>query len=146
MSTNYFVLMGLITVSIIVTGLSNNGLNLEGYKSDLRISDSIPVIKKSQKTEDRIIAKIFTLQEVKIENKYIDSLSGHKSGISIMIIKRPDAKCKYFWVQAGLNNNVRYEPYYNFYVYKSHLEVKFFDPMSNEILSLEQWRGRLKIK
>ena|SRR5689334_1633587 len=95
--------------------------------------------------ENKIIRKILSIPEVKEKNKFIDSLSKHKHGISVIVLKRPIKATDYYWVQAGYNNEIRFEPYYNFYVYGPEMVIKFFDPMTNEVYSLREWRRKGKI-
>lgn len=91
-------------------------------------------------TEEKAIAKIFSLPEVQTRNKYIDSVTNHKHGITIIVRKKPLHKQDYYWIQAGNNNEIRFEPIYNFYVYLPDLRVAYLDLLSNEAISLENWR------
>ena len=95
--------------------------------------------------EKKIISKIFSLPEVKEKNKYIDSLSHHKSSVSIIITRKPDNKNKNYWIQAGYNNQLRFEPYYNFIVNLKDLSVLFYDTLEDRRYTLKEWRKRSKI-
>jgi len=106
----------------------------------------ITAIKKCLKSEsfasrqlsedDKVINKILSIREVKQQSRYIDTISGHKHGIFVVILKRPKNSADYYWVQAGYNNEMRFEPYFNFYVYCPKMTVKFLDPISNKVYSL----------
>jgi hypothetical protein len=114
----------------------------------LERKDSVPQTTATQKgnakLEQKIINDVFSLPEVRKKNKYIDSLTKHKKGITIIIAKKPDKIHNYYWVQAGYNSELRFEPYYNFYVYQPNRVIKYYDPMSDKILTLKEWRGKLK--
>jgi hypothetical protein len=95
---------------------------------------------KNSSVENAILDKIHNLPEVKAKQHFIDSLTNHKSGISMIILKTPSNSKPYYWIQVGYDNSIRFEPYYNFYVYRKGLVINFFDPMTNRILNLEEWR------
>jgi hypothetical protein len=91
--------------------------------------------------ENKILNKIFNLPEVQAKQKFIDSLTNHKSGVSAIIFKTPTQDSPYYWVQVGYNNSFRFEPYYNFYVYpQKGLEIKFLNTLNDSTMSLKEWR------
>jgi hypothetical protein len=97
------------------------------------------------KIEEEIDDKIYALPEVKEKGRFIDSLTHHKRGVSIMIVDKPSAKRPYYWVKVGYDSDLRFETYYNFYVYKKGLVVKFLDTTEeDEIIGLQEWRKRRK--
>ena len=141
MNTLRFVLVGHFVLAAILWR-SNINFGVKHYSPPL--IDTMPVSRNNRMKEDVILAKIFALSEVRAKNRYIDSLTHHKKGVSLLVTARPYAKHPYFWVKVGFNNNIRFETYYNFYINESNLEVNYFDPMNNEILSLQQWRRKAK--
>jgi hypothetical protein len=96
----------------------------------------------SDRVEDKAISKILALPEIKTKNRFIDSSTNHQRGIAIMVINKPANNKDYFWIQAGNNTPLRFEPIYNFYVYLPNLEVKYFDPVNNQVISLQNWRKK----
>ncbi len=149
---SFFNITLLITFLLARNGLPSNKQSLSfdrmANRNILKLFDTNNVQneKSDSLVEKKIIKKVFSIWEVRQKNKYVDSLTHHKSGISIIINKKPDEKNKYYWVQAGYNSNFRFEPYYNFYVYPPNLIVKFYDPMTDEILTLKEWRNKEKHK
>lgn len=113
--------------SIVHNALNSKDRSKKVYKKDLSIEDSI-------------LDEIYSFPEVTAKEIFIDSLTNHKNGISMIILKRPSEKEPYYWVQVGYDNAIRFEAYFNFYVYTKGLEIRFFDPIRNKILSLKEWR------
>jgi hypothetical protein len=118
----------------------------DSFKSDSNSSlqQNDPVI-VDDKLRDKIIDKIANLAEVQEKSIYIDSLTKGKNGISVIILSSPSKTDPYYWVQAGYNSSVRFEPYFNFYVYPPNLEIKYLD-VNNEdkLVSLKEWRRMRK--
>src|SRR5258708_22258497 len=52
----------------------------------------------TNKLEDKVVQKIFSLPEIKAKNRFVDSLTNHKSGISVIISGRPNKEHKYYWI------------------------------------------------
>jgi hypothetical protein len=92
--------------------------------------------------EEVVLEKVYKIPEVKKKDHFIDSLTNHKHGISMIILERPNENKLYYVVQVGYNNEIRFEPYYTFYVYKKNFTVKFYDPIPGEIITLKEWRKR----
>lgn len=91
--------------------------------------------------ENEIMDKIYHLPEVQESQRLIDSLTNHKSGVSMIIFKTPTQDSPYYWIQVGYNGTLRFEPYYNFYVYpQKGNEIKFLNTMTDSIMSLKDWR------
>ena len=118
------------------SGLSTKVLSANN-KMKIAVGDDTTV-------EDRVIDRVYNLPEVRAKDSFIDSITKHKNGISLIIFKYPTKINPYYWVQAGYDNKLRFEPYYNFYVYKENLEVKFYDTITGDILTLEQWRNKIR--
>lgn len=90
--------------------------------------------------------KIISLEEVNVKAKFIDSLSNHKSGISFISDSLNIDGINYYEIKAGYNSKIRFENYYTFYIEKGNCEnIKIFEPIEGEIISLLQWR-KLKNK
>jgi len=104
--------------------------------------DSLPQTnqKNSSESEAEIAVKILSIKEVKAKDRYIDSISHHKNSISLIFMGRPDEDHKYYWIQAGYNSQVRFEPYYNFYVNRYDLSVFVYDSVKERTYTLKEWQ------
>jgi hypothetical protein len=67
--------------------------------------------------ENKVLAKLFSLPEVKLSGRFIDSLTRHRQGIAMRIVQHPDKSNEYYIIDAGYDNDLRFENYYNFYVW-----------------------------
>lgn len=97
--------------------------------------------------EDKILDAIRKLPEVIEREKYLDSLTNHKGHISVMVVSKPSKSQPYYWVKVGYDNELRFETYYNFYVYnagKGNLEIKYYDVVSGKAITLKEWRKSRK--
>jgi|ERR1700694_250681 len=92
--------------------------------------------------EDKVLDAIRKLPEVIVREKYLDSLTNHKGRISVMVVSKPQKTQSYYWVKVGYDNELRFETYYNFYVYSvaGNLEIKYYDVISGKPISLKEWR------
>lgn len=109
--------------------------------SNNKLKDTTIGVVEDTILENKILNKIFNLPEVQAKQKFIDSLTNHKSGVSVIIFKTPTQDSPYYWIQVGYNNSFRFDPYYNFYVYpQKGLEIKFLNTMNDSVISLKEWR------
>lgn len=128
--------------------LSNNDFNnkLCSFDNHKRSGTELQITfvqsRKDTTIEDKILDKVYKLPEVREKELFIDSMTNHKSGISLIIYKKPTPKESYYWVQAGYDNKIRFEPYLNFYVFKKNLEIKYYDPSNGHVLTLDEWRSK----
>jgi hypothetical protein len=132
------ILIGLLIISVNTNWNAPVACEITNQGTKHPISDLI-----QDTTEENIVLdKIYKIPEVRKKSHFIDSLTNHKHGISMIITKRPSANEPYYMVQVGYNNEIRFEPYYIFCVYKKNLVIKVYDTSSGEIISLEDWRKR----
>jgi hypothetical protein len=87
---------------------------------------------------------IRSIEEVKQTNKYLDSLTKHTHGVSL-IIEKPSSDEKNYYVKVGYNGEDRFETYYHFYIEPSTRKITIEDIVSGEKLSLKEWRKQ-KVK
>lgn len=91
-------------------------------------------------TDEKVLDLLNELPEVITANNYIDSLTNHKKGISLMIGKKPTADNPFFQIRAGYNGPEQFEPYYNFYVNALTLKIEVDDVVEGKRLDLAEWR------
>ena len=92
----------------------------------------------------KIICKLSLLPEVKQSNHYIDSFSKHTHGISFRVMRRPNKFGNYFWIAVGYDSDIRFETYYNFYVWPDKMLIKYLDVRSGKPITLSEWRKKRK--
>ena len=88
----------------------------------------------------RITNKLFALPEVKMKNIFVDSLTNHKKGISMRVMQKPDKLKKYYWIAVGYDSDLRFETYYNFYIWPDNMIIKYLHPYNGRALTLADWR------
>ena len=88
--------------------------------------------------ENKIIAALLKLPFVIKSNNYIDSFSNHKHGIAFLL-DEPAKNEKDISVQAGYNGAGRFETYYRFFVSPKTMEIKVYDPVEGEKLTLKEY-------
>lgn len=59
---------------------------------------------------------------------------------SMRTIKRPTSDFKYYWIQAGKVNEVRFFTQFNFYVDPKSFEVLYLDTRTNKTITLDELR------
>ena len=59
---------------------------------------------------------------------------------SMRTIKRPNTDFKYYWIQAGKVNEVRFFTQFNFYVDPKSFEVLYLDTRTNKTITLDELR------
>jgi hypothetical protein len=83
---------------------------------------------------------IFTLKEVQEKNHFIDSVTNHKHGISL-ITEKPTETEKEWSIQAGYNDEARFETYFQFYFNPETKQISVEDFISGNKESLDAWRN-----
>lgn len=90
--------------------------------------------------ERKVTALLLKLPFVKKSDTYIDSVSGHKHGISFMLDNtKGDSSIS---VLAGYNSEERFETYYHFYVDPKTMGVTIYDPLTNKTLTVKEYLKR----
>ena len=105
-------------------------------------NDSIPVNKKDSpivssafNVSDKIIDSLQKISFVMESNRQIDSISKHQHGIAFII----DSAEKEWMIQAGYNGKERFETYHRFYVNPSTMEIKVYDVINDERMSVADY-------
>jgi hypothetical protein len=91
--------------------------------------------------ENKITAVLMKLPFVQKSNRYIDSISNHKHGISFMLDNTRSTEIS---VLAGYNSDERFETYYHFFVDPQSLKVMIYDPLTNKNLPVKEFVKTLK--
>lgn len=131
---------------------NNNQINIIHNKEISNFSNSLSNNYKIQKKKDSIqnivINTIYNLTEIKSYFHKVDSIFKGKMHAKIIIFSNPTKAEPYYWVQVGIDNGLRFDTEYNFYIYvKKNIEVKYYDAFNDKIITLEEWRkSSLKIK
>jgi hypothetical protein len=92
--------------------------------------------------DDSLYKVIEQLAEVRRFIQKIN-LRGNTQKVQIMITKRPDQNFNFYWIQVGIDDNIRFQPVYNFYVSKN-FQVNFYDTQKDSVISLQKWRSDKK--
>jgi hypothetical protein len=86
--------------------------------------------------------EIFNIEEVKNKNKFIDSISNGKHGISFISDSINREGITYYEISAGYNSDIRFENYFTFFVEKGNCKnIKISNVIDGEIISLSNWRN-----
>lgn len=88
--------------------------------------------------ENKITAALLKLPFVIKSNNYIDSFSNHTHGISFLL-DEPAQNETDISVQAGYNGDQRFETYYRFFVNPKTMEIKVYDPVADNRLSVKDY-------
>jgi len=105
---------------------------------------SFPVHAQETDIENKIVDSIIKLKEVKQRAKYIERVTNGKRHLSIVVYDTPSKEVPYYWVKAWEDNGSNYVTHFNFYVYPSPFEIKFYDTVDDTMISLKEWRRRMK--
>lgn len=109
-----------------------DSLKVESFNSE----EEIPA-----ETEDKLFEIISLLPEFQESSKYIDSLTNHTKGISLMFDKSID-KVSEFYITVGFNGEIRFETYYRFLIDTTDWKVKIKDVFAGDYVPVEIWRAR----
>ena len=88
-----------------------------------------------------VIEKINKLPEIEKQQKYIYSITNHRHGVSYMVDDEKIDKKEYFRIKTGYNGETHWETYQIFYVDKRTCSLYYYDTVSGNLLTIEQWRN-----
>ena len=88
--------------------------------------------------ENKIIEALMKLPFVKKSDAYIDSFSNHKHGMAFMVESLAKGDKEVF-VRAGYNGDERFETYYQFYVNPATMEIKVYDVVNDEKMTVKEY-------
>ena len=91
----------------------------------------------------RVMDKIVKYPEVKYINEQIDKSSNGKHGVAFFVHDEFEGDTSYYDFEVGDNSHEdRYVNIYNFLLEKKTGLIKVYDPSSDSILSLKDWRKK----
>lgn len=88
----------------------------------------------------KITDTLMQLSFIQESNHYIDSISDHTKGISFIT----DTANNEISVMAGYNGRERFETYYNFTIHPGTFVIKVLDPVSGDVVTVEEYLKRNK--
>ena len=116
----------------------------KGYRKNNWIMSvaSIEINKPIRDTilESKIFDTLIKLSFIKRDNNHIDSITRHKHGIAFLI--DPVSKSEDVIVHAGFNGKYRFETHYLIYVNPKTLDIKIYDPVTDEKLSVKEFEKK----
>lgn len=89
--------------------------------------------------EDQIIDKVYNLPEVKELESSVRKKSGGKRSLSLRVSSEPSDDQEYFGITVAEDNGAALATYYEFHVYPD-FDIRFYDVVEDQELSLEEWR------
>lgn len=89
--------------------------------------------------DDTLYALVGKVSEVKKLIANTNKTSPDKK-VSIMIVQRPDDKFVYYWMQVGIDDKIRFQPVYNFYIDAKTYNVTFYDTAKDSVITIDKWR------
>lgn len=93
------------------------------------------------RNEKDAIMIISRLSEVKKDQKYIDSLSKHKKGVSYMIENEKINGKDCYRIKEGYSDEFHWDTYTIFYINKNDCSKIYVDDvLSGDMITLQQWR------
>lgn len=139
--------LSLILVSCLQTGTKQPPSFID--TATVRANDTVApgdTVMKAGKDAGKVYKMILSLPEVIEMARYIQEHTKGSRHMEVMISQSPrDSIQNYYWVKAGEDNGTIYVTHYNFYVYPdNNFEIKYFDPINDTLMSLEDWRKENK--
>lgn len=132
---------------LLVCGCNNDnetapGASADSSKTNTQQDSSSHIVYNFTDTtlQARIKDTLMRLSFVKESNRYIDSISEHKKGISFIT----DTANNEISVMAGYNGSERFETYYNFTINPGTFDIKVLDPASGEFVTVAEYLKRNK--
>lgn len=89
--------------------------------------------------DDTLYTLVGKISEVKKLIASTNKTSPDKK-VSIMITQRPDVKFVYYWMQVGIDDKIRFQPVYNFYINPKTYNVIFYDTAKDSLITIDKWR------
>lgn len=104
----------------------------------LRINNSVM---SNYQDDDTLYNIVSVLKEVKALIAKTNSIASNQK-VNIIITKRPDKEFLYYWIQAGVDDGLRFQPVYNFYINPKSLIIFYYNTTNDSIIPLSEWRKK----
>jgi hypothetical protein len=98
---------------------------------------------KLSDTEDKLIAKVWTLPEVKALSDKIERESKGKRHLVGRISSEPSDDQEYYGVSVSEDNGEALATYFEFRIYPDN-SIYYYDVVEDEELTLKEWRAQKK--
>lgn len=90
--------------------------------------------------EEALIDTIFHLKEVIERSQYIHTQTNGERNLKVWVAEAPADRNGYYWIKAGEDNGTELVTHFNFKVYTSPLRILYYDVISDEDWTLDEWR------
>ncbi|WP_345949264.1 hypothetical protein ABDD95_20675 [Mucilaginibacter sp. PAMB04274] len=90
--------------------------------------------------EEAAVDRVMDLEEVKRKMAEVEKASKGKRHLSVYAETTPTKEDLYYWIKVAENNGGSYVAYYTFAVDSKTRDVRYYDPMQDSLLTIEQWR------
>ncbi|MGJ1433121.1 hypothetical protein ACR79M_16685 [Sphingobacterium spiritivorum] len=126
---------------ILLLSSCNSGSSQGNDKPKTKNVTIAHVAKPEGCTVEEVVRKLSELEEIKEQKAVLDSLFSDKPNISFMVDSADINGKQVYTVTAGYNGELRYEPYYHFYINKATCgDIEVMDVVNGDYLPLEEWR------
>lgn len=103
------------------------------------IPSTATLAERKESSEDKIIDKVWAIQEVIDLDKTIRKKTKNNRGLSTRISSEPSDDQEYYGVTVAEDNGESYATYYEFHVYPDY-SIRYYDVVEDQELTLEEWR------
>ena len=90
--------------------------------------------------EEAAIDRVMDLEEVKRKDAEVKKLSKGKRHLSVYVETPPTPTDSYYWIKVAEDNGGSYVTCYTFAVDSKTRDVRYYDPMQDSLLTIEDWR------
>lgn len=90
--------------------------------------------------EEVLIDTIFHLKEVIERSQYIHTQTNGERNLKVWVAEPPADQNGYYWIKAGEDNGTELVTHFNFKVYTQPLRILYYDVISDEDWTLDEWR------
>ncbi len=141
-----------ISICLIVVSCGNKRAHDKSTPNDstsLKSNDTskVDTFQTKKDLENQVMDAVFSLPEVIENGNYLEKETKGKRHQLGMFAETPDDNGKDLYiVKIGEDNGDAFVPHFTFYVYVPSLKIKYYDPIQDEIISLEEWRKQPKEK
>ncbi|MBX7094032.1 MAG: hypothetical protein K1X56_04875 [Flavobacteriales bacterium] len=116
--------------------------NRETSEPQTEESDSSKILQEKQNAlEAEILDQIDQLPEVKKRREVVDSITKGEHQLISYIAMRPTDGEDHYWVEVSEDNGDVLVNHFHFFYYPAEKTIRYYDPIEDQILELEEWRS-----